>query len=140
MHRQRGFTLIELMIVVAVIAIVAAMAIPSLLSARKSGNEASSISSMRTLTTVNEQYRVRFGSYAISLAALGSAGYVDDVLAAGSKAGYVFFYVPGPHIWACQASPATPGTTGDRYFYVDHSGVIRFSTVGPATAVDPPID
>lgn len=61
-YRKGAFTLIELMLVIAVIAIIAAIAIPSLLNARMSANEASAISTMRTLVTVNEQYRTRFGS------------------------------------------------------------------------------
>jgi prepilin-type N-terminal cleavage/methylation domain-containing protein len=74
MKRNEGFTLIELMIVVAIIAIIAAIAIPSLLNARKAGNEASAISSCRTLCTVNEQYRTRFQAYTSSLANLKHDG------------------------------------------------------------------
>ena len=61
-----GFTLIELMIVVAIIAVIAAIAIPSLLIARISGNESSAISSLRTISTVTEQYNSRFSQYAPS--------------------------------------------------------------------------
>ena len=140
MKRNQGFTLIELMIVVAIIAIIAAIAIPSLLNARKSGNEASAISSLRTLSTVNEQYRTRFGDYSNNLGALQTEAYIDSVLGAGSKAGYDFTYTGGSDTWNCVAVPTPPvGTTGDRGFRVDESGVIRFSTDGsaPTTASSP---
>lgn len=140
-QRNKGFTLIELMIVVAIIAIIAAIAIPSLLAARISGNEASAISSLRTLTTVNEQYRTRFGTYSTSLANLTTQGYIDNVLGAGTKSGYTFTnYAGTATTWSVQADPVTPGRTGDRGFFVDESGVIRFAT-GPGAAVtDSPVD
>ncbi len=141
MKRNSGFTLIELMIVVAIIAIIAAIAIPSLLNARKAGNEASAISSLRTLTTVNEQYRTRFQSYASTLAVLNTEGYIDNVLSSGTKSGYTFVYtLASVNTWNCTGDPATPGTTGDRYFFVDQSGVIRFSATGTATATSGAID
>ncbi|MBI4585163.1 MAG: prepilin-type N-terminal cleavage/methylation domain-containing protein [Planctomycetes bacterium] len=141
MKRNSGFTLIELMIVVAIIAIIAAIAIPSLLNARKAGNEASAISSLRTLTTVNEQYRTRFQSYASGLGVLNTEGYIDNVLSSGTKSGYGFAYtLASVNTWNCTADPSTPGTTGDRYFFVDQSGVIRFSSTGTATATSGAID
>ncbi len=140
MKRNKGFTLIELMIVVAIIAIIAAIAIPSLLNARKAGNEASAISSLRTLTTVNEQYRTRFQAYSGSLNNLQTEGYIDSVLGGGSKSGYSFNYTGGTNTWSCTADPETPGTTGDRYFFVDQTGVIRFSSSGTATSGSTPID
>jgi prepilin-type N-terminal cleavage/methylation domain-containing protein len=140
MRKQHGFTLIELMIVVAIIAIIAAIAIPSLLNARKAGNEASAISSCRTLTTVNEQYRTRFQAYAGSLANLSATNYIDNVLGAGAKSGYSFTYVGGVNTWSCNSNPTTPGTTGDRYFFVNQTGVIRFKSTGAAASTDMPID
>ena len=141
MKRKQGFTLIELMIVVAIIAIIAAIAIPSLLNARKAGNEASAISSLRTLSTVQEQYRTRFGTYAGSLANLETEKYIDNVLGTGSKSGYTFVYPAGTqNTWSCNANPATAGTTGDRRFFVDHSGVIRFNSSAAASATDSAID
>lgn len=140
MRRNKGFTLIELMIVVAIIAIIAAIAIPSLLNARKAGNEASAISSLRTLTTVNEQYRTRFQSYAGSLANLSAENYIDNVLGSGTKSGYTFGFAGAVNTWACTADPVTAGTTGDRYFFVDQSGVIRFSSTGTASATSSAID
>ena len=140
MKREQGFTLIELMIVVAIIAIIAAIAIPSLLNARKAGNEASAISSCRTLGTVNEQYRTRFQAYSSSLANLSATGYIDSVLASGTKSGYAFTYSGATNTWTVSAVPSTAGTTGDRGFFVDQSGVIRFAATGAATSASSPLD
>lgn len=142
MKREQGFTLIELMIVVAIIAIIAAIAIPSLLNARKAGNEASAISSLRTLTTVNEQYRTRFQSYSDGLANLQAAGYIDTILGAGAKSGYNFAYpAPAtPNVWAVTGTPVEDGDTGDRRFFVDQTGVIRFEQAAVPTNASPPID
>jgi type IV pilus assembly protein PilA len=149
MSRKSGFTLIELMIVVAIIAIIAAIAIPSLLNARKAGNEASAISSLRTLVTVNEQYRTRFQFYAASLAALQDKGYIDSVLGSGLKSGYNFESYAGggagtPNTWSVNANPganrANEGVTGDRSFFTDQSGVIRFDPSAVADVTDNPID
>jgi prepilin-type N-terminal cleavage/methylation domain-containing protein len=139
MKRNQGFTLIELMIVVAIIAIIAAIAIPSLLNARKAGNEASAISSLRTLSTVNEQYRTRFQQYAPALAPLQAAGYIDSVLGSGTKSGYIFTYVGGAVTYTCNADPLVAGTTGDRGFFVNESGVIRGNDPAPATVASNPI-
>ncbi len=140
MRKQEGFTLIELMIVVSIIAIIAAIAIPSLLNARKAGNEASAISSLRTLTTVNEQYRTRFQTFASSMTDLSDTNYIDSVLGGGSKSGFAFSYSAGGTTWNCEADPDVLGTDGDRYFFVDQTGIIRFSSTGTASAVDNPID
>ena len=58
------------------------------------------------------------------------------------KAGYRFVASESPSqtTWAIAAEPVQPGITGDRYFYVDESGVIRFREDGPATTVDRPVD
>ncbi|MBN1419109.1 MAG: prepilin-type N-terminal cleavage/methylation domain-containing protein [Planctomycetes bacterium] len=139
--KKSGFTLIELMIVVAIIAIIAAIAIPSLLNARKSGNEASAISSLRTLCTVNEQYRTRYQAYGGSLANLNAAGYIDSVLSGGAKSGYTFTYAStSANTWTCNANPTTAGTTGDRGFFADQTGVIRFVASGAADATSAPLD
>ena len=140
MRREEGFTLIELMIVVAIIAIIAAIAIPSLLNARKAGNEASAISSLRTLTTVNEQYRTRFQNYSDDLDGLTTAGYIDSVLGGGQKSGYTFDYSKADSTWSCKADPVSEGNDGDRHFFVDQSGIIRFSAASEANATSSPID
>ena len=137
--RKRGFTLIELMIVVAVIA---AVAIPSLLNARKSGVEARVIAYLRTIVTVNEQYKTRFGSYAPVEDDLINAGYIpfipDDV---ANLEQYLFEdYTAADHTWSVHMDPDDPGVGGDRYFFADQSGVIRFSLTGIATSTSPPLE
>jgi len=141
MKGKQGFTLIELMIVVAIIAIIAAIAIPSLLNARKAGNEASAISSLRTLTTVNEQYRTRFGEYSDGLSSLSTTNYIDSVLGAGTKSGYTFTYTrTNSNQWDVVSDPESSGVTGDRGFYVDQSGVIRATAGSGADSTSSPID
>ena len=133
--KLRGFTLIELMIVVAIIAIIAAIAIPSLVNSRKSANESRAVGTMRSIITVQEQYRTRFGSYASSLDALESSGYIDVAFDAYSP----LSYAATRSTWHLSAGPTTP-SDGDRYFRADQTGVIRFSSTGVATATSAPIE
>ncbi len=125
---QSGFTLIELMIVVAIIAIIAAIAIPALVNSRKSANEAAAIGALRNMSYSQEQYRTRLGSYA-TLAELEAAAYLDDSFTAGVRQGYSYAdaLAPTTAAWAVRTAPTVPGTTGDRFSYVSNSGVIRFA-------------
>ena len=129
------------MIVVAIIAIIAAIAIPSLLTARMSGQEAAIIASLRTISSTQEQYRARFGTYG-TLLQLSTASMIDSVLGTGQKSGYTVTMAAGQvtnNTWNCYAQPNVPGQTGVRGFYVDNSGVIRFTPNGaiPTTASSP---
>ena len=142
-----GFTLIELMIVIAIIAIIAAIAIPNLIEARKGSNEAAAIGALRTISTAQSLYREgdKDGNgtfdYATSTAQLFSNGnLVDSVLGAGTKQGYLFSINSADQfVWSARANPQAPRKSGDRYFFVDESGVIRFSTTGTASTSDPAI-
>ncbi len=98
------------------------------------------MSSLRTLTTVNEQYRTRFQTYAPRLADLEAEHYIDTVLGSGTRSGYTYAYRAGEKTWSCAADPAAPRGDGDRYFFVDESGVIRMSGAGTANSGDEPID
>jgi type IV pilus assembly protein PilA len=155
--KQKGFSLIELLIVVAIILIIAAIAIPNLLRARIAANEASAVGSVRTVVTSAVAYSSTWGSgFPTNLTVLGgagagaatcgTAGLIDAVLAAGQKSGYNFVLTGdgkyaggacaasvGSNTFAVSAVPIPPiGTTGQRSFCSDESGVVRFDPTGAA--------
>ena len=133
----RGFTLVEIMIVVAIISLLAAIAIPNLLRARHNANEAAAIAALRTISTACESFRAAQTppSYPANLAALSTATppYIDGALAGATaagtaKQGYFYTYaMVNANQFTCTASPAVPNTTGTRVFFVDESGVMRLN-------------
>jgi type IV pilus assembly protein PilA len=139
--RDSGFTLIEVLIVVAIIAILAALSIPNLLRAKMSANETSAIGSLRTLNTACIAYATSYGQFPSSLANLGgttgtatsaAADLIDPILAAGQKSGYTFGYgyASGGQSYTITATPISVGTSGQRAFFTNETGVIRFDASG----------
>jgi len=155
---SKGFSLIELLIVVAIILIIAAIAIPNLLRSRIAANQASAVGSLRTLNTAeitySSTYNVGF-TYAMNYLMPTSsasanpnstaAGLIDSVLASGAKSGYSFTYSPGVsdstgriNTYSFWASPLN-SSTGTNYYYTDQSGVIRQNSTTTAQSTDSPI-
>jgi prepilin-type N-terminal cleavage/methylation domain-containing protein len=150
---QKGFSLIELLIVVAIILIIAAIAIPNLLRSRMAANEASAVGSLRTINTACVTYSTTYPTqgYPGSLAAMGpatsatstSADLVDSVLSGGTKSGYTFTFTAGSGTpstgYSVVGDPVSRGTSGQRGFYTDQSGVIRANSTGTAGSGDSPL-
>jgi prepilin-type N-terminal cleavage/methylation domain-containing protein len=139
--QHQGFTLIELMIVIAIIAIIVAIAMPNLLESKKSANEASAISALRTISSSQELYRARYSAYG-SFDNLHNHNLIDVVLrdadsagAASAKAGYLYtLSTNGIDWWCCVAYPLSWGNGGDRKFRITGDGVLYQSADSSSNA------
>ncbi len=157
-RQEKGFSLIELLIVVAIILIIAAIAIPNMMRARMQANEASAVSSIHAVNTAELSYSTTFPTvgFSASLSNLGDGGvspcpgtsaascYIDSTLAAGTKSGYIFKYVPDvsstPSLrYTFTADPVSRGISGQRGFFSSDANVTRYNPTGTATSADAPL-
>ena len=148
-QRQSGFSLIELLIVVAIILIILAVAVPQYNKAIMHGRETAAVEQIKTIQTAQTQYMSQFGRFATTLAELGpaaagapegpsAAGLIPQSLASGSNSGYNFTLAPQPGGFMVTAVPVSFGTTGRRTFYSDQSGIVHENWgQEPATAQSP---
>lgn len=146
--RRGGFTLIELMIVIAIILIIAAIAVPKLSNQRQNAQEMAAIQQIRSIHQVQIQYYGQFGRYAASLGELGppasgtpgpqASDLIPKSLADGKGTGYLFTVQGTPSGYAINANPEQFGSSGRRTFFSDQTGVIRQNWgQEPATANSP---
>jgi prepilin-type N-terminal cleavage/methylation domain-containing protein len=135
--RKSGFTLVELMIVLAIIAIVAAFAIPNLMRSRMSANETGAIGALRTIMSAEATYMNRYGVYG-TLSELSSEGLIDNSLASGKKSGYFYGQVDddsSEYSYCFGACPVEDGRSGSKEYVVTQEGTIYEASLN-STAVD----
>jgi type IV pilus assembly protein PilA len=153
---QRGFSLIELLIVVAIILIIAAIAIPDFLKSKMAANQASAVGSLRVINSSEVMYNSSYGKgYSASLAylkappagtqpSLTAAALLDEVLGSGIKSGYTFIYTPNSvdslgdyQGYTVNANPLSLHSSAEVYYFTDQSYVIRLNNTQQATSTDP---
>ncbi len=149
-RRRRGFSLIELLIVIAIILVIAAIAVPKMNRQLMAAHEMAAIRQITTIHQAETQYYSQFGKYAESLVALGppasgaagpaAADLIPKNLAEGKNSGFLFTVQPTPTGYAVTAVPEAFGSSGSRTFYSDQTLVVRQSlTQEPANATSPEI-
>ena len=135
-RRQFGFSLIELLIVIAIILIILAVAMPKLSKSRMYAQEMAAIQAIKAIHQAETMYYSQYGKYAASLAELGppttggasgpgAADLIQEDLATGEKQGYKFTITASPGGYVINANPVAFGTNGSRTFWSDQSMTIR---------------
>jgi type IV pilus assembly protein PilA len=146
MRSHKGFSLIELLLVVAVILIISAIAVPNFLRSRLRANEASAVASLRVINTAAVTYSITYPDlgFPAQLTTLGGANpcsasstqscLIDDSLAQGTKGGYVFVWAGDgatPSVaFLITGTPQTVGASGQNMYCTDQTGIIHYDSTG----------
>jgi type IV pilus assembly protein PilA len=155
MRTHKGFSLIELLLVVAIILIIAAIAVPNFLKSRLHSNETSAVASLRVINTAAVTYSITYPDqgFPAQLSTLGGANpctasstqacLIDDTLAQGTKAGYSFVWSGDgstPSIsFTVTSTPQAVGSSGQRMFCADHTGVVHYDPTGSGCTLASPV-
>lgn len=147
MKKTKGFTLVEVMVVLAIVMTLATLVISSVLRARHNANEVAAIAGCKTIVTACQNFYANTlpHSYPSDLsdliAPISNPPYIDSVLASGTKQGYTFTYVfIDSESFSLNSDPVIQGKTGTRHFFVNESGIIKARQNGQAVSTDPAVE
>jgi len=141
----KGFSLLELLIVLAIIILLASIAVPNLMKARRAANEASAVSTLKLIAGGQLVYRQTQGEYT-TLSSLNQESIIDNLVGSGVKSGYVFESLPGTFPadeYTATATPSVPSgiaASGVRYFFIMQDHVLRYNMTGPADSTSTPLN
>ncbi len=135
--RTKGFTLVEIMIVIAIVAALITLAVPNLLRSRVIANEGAAMGNLKAINNGCQLYHVNEETYPTTLSDLSEPSaeppYIEAALASGRKQGYTFDYnLSDSDHFTINANPVSTGMLRGRFFYMDETGVIRAKVGGPA--------
>ena len=141
MIREAKLSAIEVLVTSALVVTVTSIAVSCFLNAKIATNEAAVIKPLRSITHATHTYRARHGIYPVNLQQLREENLIDDDIAkidlGKEKSGYLFTYAGILNSWNLSTSPARPGLSGIRHFFINQSGAIRQNERSPASHTDP---
>ena len=147
MISRRGFTLVEIMVVLAIVMTLATLVVSNVLRARHNANEVAAVAACKTIVTACQNFYANnlphtYPSSLLDLILpLSNPPYIDSVLASGTRQGYNFTYVfIDAESFTLNADPSLSGKTGSRHFFVNESGVIKAKLDSQAGIADPAVE
>lgn len=140
--KKKSFTLVEILVVMSILLILLTLVLPNIWRGRVNTNESIAVSNLNTLNSALQMYYINNDTFPDNLSDLippaSSPAYVDTDLVNDPEGGYNFSYnYQGPDDFSITASPRRVGKTGNRYFYIDDSGIVHYSDEGQASSSDP---